>query len=201
MKIIYTLLLLNTLIFALSVDNPHEIDTAGKDIHDESCKSCHLSFMGEYSGYLASVYTPTLDEYATYLASIENFSVNDMETAGSDFAISNSTSSNSLFLSSSKLCLSCHDGINASDVSHQGILKIELSNSHPISVDYIEGKSGLKNKTTKIDNWNNASYINDILVNDKIECISCHSPHDKTYKNHLRSKNTGSKLCSTCHDK
>ena len=201
MKIIYILLLLSTFIFAQSANNPHEIDTVGKNINDDICKNCHLSFNGEYSGYLASIYTPSKEEYLTYLASTEKFSIDDIATAGSDLETSDATYTNPLSLSSSKLCMSCHDGVIALGVSHQGVLKISLDKSHPISVDYIEGKSSLRDKNTRIENWDNASFIKDILVNDKIECISCHSPHNKTYKNYLRSKNDKSKLCFTCHNK
>ncbi len=201
MKIIYISVLLNTFLFALFLDNPHEIDIVGKDLNSTECKNCHLSFNGNYSGYFASIYRPTIDEYYTYLASLENFSIDDLQTAGSDLQTSDTSYTNPWSISSSKLCMSCHDDVIAIGVSHQETLKISLKASHPISVEYIEAKQGLKNKNSKIYNWNNASVVKDILVNDKIECVSCHSPHSKSYTHYLRSENTGSKLCLGCHNK
>ncbi len=199
MKIIYIVLLLNTFLFALAIDNPHEIDIVGKDLNNTECKNCHLSFNGNYSGYFASLYMPTVDEYYTYLASLDNFSVDDLATAGSN--LEDLPYTNPWSITSSKLCMSCHDGVIAMGVNHQDTLKISLKASHPISVEYTEGKRGLKDKDSEIYDWDNASVIKDILVNDKIECISCHSPHNKSYEHYLRSKNTRSKLCLGCHSK
>jgi len=201
MKIIYISLLLNTFLFALFVDNPHEIDIVGKDLNNTECKNCHLSFNGNYSGYFASIYRPTLNEYYAYLETRDDFSIDDIATAGSGLETLDIPNTNPWSISSSKLCMSCHDGIIAIGVSHQETLKISLESSHPISVEYPEGKLGIKDKNSKIYDWNNASVVSDILVNDKIECISCHSPHSKSHKHYLRSENRRSKLCFGCHSK
>jgi hypothetical protein len=81
MKIIYILLLLKTFTSALVFDNPHEIDSTGRDINDDDCKTCHLSFNGGYSGYFASIYKPTMQEYSIYLASLNNFYIDNLKTA------------------------------------------------------------------------------------------------------------------------
>lgn len=126
-------------------------------------------------------------------------------------------------------CLGCHDGVIGPDrvinlpgsggyyptnnytknsennLSYSNAnapgLNGDLHNGHPISIMYIEGVSNLKQKNTAIYNWNNASTIYDLLINGKIECSSCHNPHDKTSILYLRYKNKNSELCITCHDK
>lgn len=39
------------------------------------------------------------------------------------------------------------------------------------------------------------------LVNNKVECVSCHEPHRTTYGPYLRESNDGSALCLVCHNK
>ena len=126
-------------------------------------------------------------------------------------------------------CLGCHDGVigpdrvinspgsggyyptsnylenSESNLANSSVnapsLNEDLHNGHPISIIYIETVANLKEKNTVVYNWNNASSINDLLIEGKIECASCHNPHDKMRVLYLRHKNVGSKLCMTCHDK
>jgi len=77
----------------------------------------------------------------------------------------------------------------------------DLTNDHPVSIPYVEGAGSLKPKDTPITGWNNASTINDLLRDGKVQCTSCHDPHDPTYDRFLRHRNTGSELCKTCHEK
>ncbi len=77
----------------------------------------------------------------------------------------------------------------------------DLTNDHPVSITYVEGVAGLKPKNTAITGWNNASTINDLLRGGKVQCVSCHDPHDPTFGRYLRHRNTSSELCKTCHDK
>ncbi len=42
----------------------------------------------------------------------------------------------------------------------------------------------------------------DLLINGKLECISCHDVHgERGQKNLLIMSNTKSRLCLTCHNK
>ena len=186
MRNIYLFLLIKIFIFAAVVDNPHDIDISDKDLNDDSCKICHLSFLREYSGYFA------FNDHSL---------VESIVTSGFDSKISEKIDENYTPVSSSGLCLSCHDGVSAINVLHKTSISINLKDSHPVYIEYIEGKSGLRKKSTKIYGWNNASLINDLLANGKVVCISCHSAHNKTNSNYLRHSNTDSKLCYTCHDK
>ncbi len=84
----------------------------------------------------------------------------------------------------------------------------DLTNDHPVSIQYIEGRASLKPTTTTITNWTGAQTIADLLRNGKVECVSCHDPHQGgTGQMFLRryvageTGNKGSALCLTCHDK
>lgn len=90
-----------------------------------------------------------------------------------------------------------------------------LSNDHPVSIVYTEGRAGLRLKTTSLASlgdtvaWVGATTIQSLLrTDDKIECGSCHDPHNggktqgtSTEVNFLRHTNTNSYLCLGCHDK
>ncbi len=121
-------------------------------------------------------------------------------------------------------CLSCHDGSSAMNavvnapgtgggtgtIGNGGVMSgiaaigaDDLTNDHPISIDYIPGRASLKPVDTALegDGWGNYTTIAQLLRNGKVECGSCHDPHNKQHGTFLRNSNVGSKLCLTCHDK
>ncbi len=108
-------------------------------------------------------------------------------------------------------CLSCHDGVDAQNTAlsspRASVALRALTGSkaqhHPVSILYVEGKAGLRPKSTVlIGAWSGATTIADLLVDGKIECSSCHEPHalDPDTDN-LRNANRGSIICTSCHDK
>lgn len=126
---------------------------------------------------------------------------------------------------SSKLCLSCHDGTVALD-SYGGNIPpantenlwtfdqnkaiggasgTDLSDDHPISIDYTSGHldvgvtGGLYDPSTT-NSTLGGTITEDLLLNNRVECSSCHDVHNKyggTYL--LKISNTASGLCLTCH--
>ncbi len=96
-----------------------------------------------------------------------------------------------------------------------GLADVDLSNDHPVSVQYTTGKASLKDPdTTTLTNWVGATKIRDLLRgpnSDMVECSSCHDPHNgytptadrasAPQVNYLRMSNQGSALCLGCHDK
>lgn len=159
------------------IDNPHHINIKNADINDEVCNYCHT--VSDSAEVDEAESTPIFTMYCDSTPS----------EAPTDIS------------KSSTLCLSCHDGLHAKEMAIKTPFSINPTNSHPISIEYIEGKCGLKRKNTPIDDWDNASTIRDLLSDGKIECISCHNPHNRTNDNYLRHDNYGSALCFTCHDK
>ena len=140
--------------------------------------------------------------------------------------------------SSSLACLSCHDGVSAIDsivnapgsglnsitgtqkldgtggytlVNDNAIIGTTLVNDHPVSIDYTDGRASLKDSTeagTVLVGWVGATDVEDLLRDGKVECGSCHDPHNGyapdqngTQVNYLRYTNANSALCLGCHDK
>jgi predicted CXXCH cytochrome family protein len=141
----------------------------------------------------------------------------------------------------SRLCLGCHDGVNAittangltgstkhelvkppghpppdttsmpscygchSDLAYNRVSKIktpgtDLSDDHPISMVYPTPSQDPKFSTPP-DSQNGWGYDNVRLYQGRVECSSCHNPHNPDYKPFLVKPNAGSALCVTCHIK
>lgn len=74
-------------------------------------------------------------------------------------------------------------------------LSQDLRNDHPISIAYDPSKDGM---------FNTAQSVIDAglkLYDGKVQCASCHNPHNKTNVPFLRKSNASSDLCLTCHIK
>jgi len=128
-------------------------------------------------------------------------------------------------------CLSCHDGVSAmnSVINAPGSGKIsstgtyigtnppsakpmglviqavgfggDMTDDHPISILYNEGRAGLRPTTTPLVDFFGASTVGNLLRNGKVQCVSCHDPHGTGWSMYLRNGNTGSTLCLGCHNK
>ncbi|MDI3281169.1 MAG: cytochrome c3 family protein, partial [Bacillota bacterium] len=71
----------------------------------------------------------------------------------------------------------------------------DLRNDHPIAIPYLGG-SGLAPVPQ------GGVFPNGVrLVNGQIECVTCHNVHDPAIKPFLRTDNSRSALCLTCHVK
>ncbi|MBL4939031.1 MAG: hypothetical protein JKY16_01885 [Lutibacter sp.] len=117
---------------------------------------------------------------------------------------------------SSKLCLSCHDGITKVDnfggvtngtktIGGSKNLGTDLSNDHPVSFVYdaalATADGGLHNPTT-VNSGLGGTIDGDLLLGTRMECSSCHDVHDAAGLNSILVKgNIGSALCLTCHNK
>ena len=75
-------------------------------------------------------------------------------------------------------------------------LGTDLRNDHPISVTYDNVADPAFNAKTgeKIDNLLP-------LYSGRVECGTCHNPHNTTNTQFLRRSNSSSNLCKTCHIK
>jgi len=115
---------------------------------------------------------------------------------------------------SSRLCLSCHDGTVALGMvssrtttiqmqsgvttlpSGASNLGTDLSGDHPISFVYDQ------NLATADPGVQEPSALDKRLrldVQQKMQCVTCHDPHDDQYGSFLVMDNTGSALCLACH--
>lgn len=115
---------------------------------------------------------------------------------------------------SSKLCLSCHDGTvalgmvnsrssaismgagSANMPAGDTLIGTDLSAHHPVSFRYDQALAnqagGLRPPNTLVQDVR--------LENGKMQCTSCHDPHNNQFGKFLVVDNTASALCRTCHD-
>lgn len=90
-------------------------------------------------------------------------------------------------------CLSCHDGVTNLDafggatggtvLTGTAAFGTDLSDDHPISITPSAD-------ITLPSGWDKAG---------KVECSSCHDPHDTTNTFFLRASLTNSAICTSCH--
>ena len=103
----------------------------------------------------------------------------------------------------SKDCVSCHDGLRASDVSVNYRNNPDGSRTgrhfsgkdHPIGMEYASYASFRRG-------YRPVAQLNPkmLLVNGKVGCLTCHNPLNPE-KSHLVMSDRRSALCLTCHDK
>jgi predicted CXXCH cytochrome family protein len=105
------------------------------------------------------------------------------------------------------VCNACHadDGRNGTDPGN--LLKLykewqignDLTDDHPISILYSDTLQGDNFFNTPPDPEKGWSDVR--LYDGRVECPSCHNPHDPDNVPFLRKNNDGSALCLTCHNK
>ena len=180
----------------------HDFTAAGWNPTTEICVVCHTPHNADATVTLAPLWN---HEVST--AAYTPYNSNTLDaTVGQPDGVS-------------KLCLSCHDGTVAIDnfggvttgtnfmgtVAPDRNLGTDLANDHPVSFTFdvalASADGGLWDPT--ITNSGLGSTINvDMLRAGKVQCVSCHEPHNKYGNNFLlRKNNTGSALCLTCHNK
>jgi predicted CXXCH cytochrome family protein len=105
--------------------------------------------------------------------------------------------------SASSACLSCHDGTLAANARSTvvapsvGGARFGLGHSHPVGVEYsIAGQSRANGLIPA------ALLRGVILIAGRVECESCHEPHEPDSNvSALRVNMRGSALCFACHNK
>jgi len=78
----------------------------------------------------------------------------------------------------------------------------DLTDDHPISIPYPtpDVDPDFNQPPDPVRGWGIGS-AKIKLYNGKVECPSCHDPHNNTYGRFLRVDNLNSQLCSICHRK
>ncbi len=70
---------------------------------------------------------------------------------------------------------------------------------HPTSIYYDDSKFGLKSRSEPlIGDWKTAVIVDDLLVDGRVVCSSCHAGDIAIGK--LRNSNRESALCRACHN-
>ncbi len=102
-------------------------------------------------------------------------------------------------------CNACHgeDGRNGTGpwpkLYEEWQIGNDLRDDHPISLLYADTLAGDSFFNTPPDAENGWSDVK--LYEGRVECPSCHNPHDPDNVPFLRKSNDGSALCLTCHNK
>ena len=200
------------------VGSIHDLSTGGgitnKSTNESQvCIFCHTPHQKTITA--TPLWNKTLSAqatYGTYTSSTLNATITDVGGA--------STVSN--------LCLSCHDGtvaVNSLDnkssigtptmgtgaeldatgkiaAGRESLIGTSLTNDHPINFNY---DAALATADGGLVTPNSASYVDAAhtipLYSSKVQCASCHNPHNNAHSSFLRKANSGSALCITCHNK
>lgn len=194
----------------LSVSSGGDDPTGGNLVdYGEICVYCHTPHAGQTSAPLwnRSFSQAAYDMYDATHSSTIDMTV-DTQPTGTALA-----------------CLSCHDGTIGLDViinppnSYQGtvpgtvpgfntmpsssnaLLDTDLRNDHPISIVYDPAQDPAFNSAASIKAAGLKLFIDETTPGEKVQCASCHNPHNNTNSPLLRISNASSNLCITCHIK
>ncbi len=173
----------------------------------ESCKTCHVPHRPLLN---VPLWAHALSSYSYNL-----YNTNPKYTGPNSAAYDASPSS--LAGTKSALCLSCHDGtVAVAGTTYMGNImggdsivtwdngapvsgnpNNGLRGSHPIAVNYATVR------TNQPSDYNDISADPAVkLEASKVQCTSCHNPHNKVAGTMMLVKaNTNSALCVTCHNK
>lgn len=180
------------------IGTPHDLSNRGWGT-TETCKFCHTPHASKNIEN-APLWNRNLS-VATYT----------LYTSPSFKGVSTQTQPNT----PSKLCLSCHDGTVALDSysgnegNHYMTTSTaliggngKLNRDHPISFDY---NAALVAENRTLVTPTSTKFVDGVkiipLYDGKMECASCHEPHDNEHTKFLRVNNNNSALCFKCHIK
>jgi predicted CXXCH cytochrome family protein len=194
----------------------HDFSTASWNTSGEICLPCHTPHGGNWAA--GKLWNHQTTDAAT------QYNLYNSGTTGT-------TSNNTAFDTSSRLCLSCHDGTVAVDsfggaagtvnIGTLGtpvgyaLIGTDLRNDHPIGSKAIYDTTGTstsfhpQNASHQIPGPNGAtmrlrSWTDpaDSTVKYVVGCKTCHNPHRTAGAEHLLAfSNTASQLCLACHIK
>jgi predicted CXXCH cytochrome family protein len=176
-------------------------DTTGQGfaLSSERCNVCHIPHNANFAASLLWNHEVSTVVYSTY----NSYTLDSAGMGQPD--------------GSSKLCLSCHDGTNAIDSFGENAggtefmdsgsnknLGTSLADDHPVSFIYdaaLATADGELHDPAATSSGLGGTIQKDLLFNDRIQCASCHDPHNDSNGNFLRIRNDASTLCLTCHIK
>lgn len=84
------------------------------------------------------------------------------------------------------------------DPANPARLTGDMTKDHPVTVAYPAASTGNFASYAPIATVRASTAVK--LFADTVQCASCHDTHDPQFGSFLRSTNTGSALCTTCHN-
>jgi predicted CXXCH cytochrome family protein len=128
------------------------------------------------------------------------------------YSSSTTKSTSSQPTGSSRLCLSCHDGLLALEtlkvppkgvtltalgvLTGKTVVGTNLSGDHPISFVY---DSALAARRGDLVDPNALPSTVRLDISRQVQCTSCHDPHEDSRPNFLRMDTASGALCTSCH--
>ncbi|MFQ6084309.1 MAG: cytochrome c3 family protein [Candidatus Aminicenantia bacterium] len=204
-----------TVVLATVVGTDHDMSVGGGSYADTTatwvCVFCHTPHQASAASGQDPLWNHTLSSTANYgTYDSDTIDATDITDIGGAAAGSANVSN---------LCMSCHDGTIAvgslwnppnvnppadttTKVTGGANLGTDLSDDHPINFTYdstLATNDGELN-TPVSTSWVDAGQTVP-LFSSKVQCASCHDPHDDTNQPFLVKGNTDSALCTTCHIK
>lgn len=182
---------------------PHDLSGRGVTAGNEICTYCHTpTSAGAQDAALWAGHSPAGGNFVLFGIQPDEMSINESFMPPPRGV--------------SMVCLSCHDGVTAWDslfanpriataAARQaaGAVAGGLSADHPVSVEYPPpyepsmriGGGGEAGRLPLFRTFGGASGTN------RVECASCHNPHNGRFGKFLRASTRGSGLCNNCHVK
>lgn len=199
MKILKTTLMvivLGTIAFGQVVSSSHDLSTGGptaqaSDDQDRVCVFCHTP----HNGGANELWNRTNPAATGDFAGLANSSLRCLSCHDGATAVNNLTDGTAADFTTAMAANTVigNDGSGNPILVGDGDLGTDLSNDHPVGVDYpADGTAGFHNEST-------VNLAN--LPGGKVECSSCHDPHDTTFGAFMIASNSSSALCLDCHDK
>jgi len=205
------------------VDTKHNLSsTAGADQitdkstnEDQICVFCHTPHQASPAAPLWNHTQSSTASYGVYTSA--TLDASDVTDIGGGTDVSN-------------LCMSCHDGtVGVNDLGNPANdtganptmgsgneldasgriasgrptnMGSSLTDDHPVNFTY---DAALATADGELVTPDSSAYVDAAhtvpLFSGKVQCASCHDPHNNTNEPFLTKANTGSQLCSTCHVK
>lgn len=178
------------------------------DATTEICVFCHTPHNANVSAGVAPLWNKTYVSNVTYTAYGNT---------------SRGTATATAMTSSTKACLSCHDGTQAMNSLANGpgsgntsipstglnaitgvaVIDGDFTNDHPIGVIYTTANDLRTPAAAGVGGIVRINAVNSVFATsgaDTVECASCHTVHaDSGLALFLPFANTGSQLCISCH--
>jgi predicted CXXCH cytochrome family protein len=166
---------------------------------DDACAFCHTSHEAGAEGALWNV-ALTSRSYSTYESPVSTWRAGQPD-------------------GSTKLCLSCHDGLVAPTVRRvkrgdgaaeplqlaapRQRIDNDLSNDHPVSIPYESGAALMRRSLLPANSTPSGlggTLREDLLdAQGKLQCTSCHEPHGTANRAFLVVPADDDQLCRACH--
>ncbi|MEE8412567.1 MAG: cytochrome c3 family protein [Acidobacteriota bacterium] len=189
----------------------HDLTTLTGDAADRVCAYCHTPHMAVGAASQDPLWNHNLSANASY--GVYGSSTLDASDIG-DIGVATAGTA-----TTTHLCMSCHDGTialgalynppNSGSVTTIGVIGnigstnadmgTSLADDHPVNFTYNTALSLADGELE--DPTANATVAALLDGAGKVQCSSCHDPHDDTFAPFLVIDNAASGLCSTCHQK